>query len=42
MGKYIPYVVGGLILWFVYFQTIDWFFMKIQGLSYFAHISSVF
>ena len=23
-------------VWFVYFQVIDWFFMSIQGLDYFA------
>ena len=24
--------------WFVYFQLIDWLFMKIQGLNYFAFL----
>jgi len=24
--------------WFVYFQFIDWLFMKIQGLNYFAFL----
>lgn len=34
----ILYYVGALAFWFVYFQTIDWFFMKLQGLDYFIGI----
>jgi hypothetical protein len=29
-------------VWFVYFQTVDWFLMGIQGLKYFEYIRSVF
>lgn len=25
--------------WFFYFQLIDWLFMKIQGLNYFAFLA---
>jgi hypothetical protein len=25
--------------WFFYFQTIDWLFMKIQGLNYFTFLA---
>lgn len=25
--------------WVLYFQIIDWFFMKIQGLNYFAFLA---
>ena len=31
---YVAVIAG----WFVYFQFIDWLFMKIQGLSYFGHM----
>jgi hypothetical protein len=34
--------VGAIVLWFVYFQYIDYLFMKIQGLGYFTFIRSVF
>lgn len=32
--KLVPLVVT-LAVWFVIFQGVDWFFMKIQGLDYF-------
>lgn len=40
--KTIVIYVAAIALWFAYFQYIDWFFMKIQGLGYFTFISSVF
>jgi len=36
MGKKIALFAVFLVAWFFYFQTIDWFMMKIQGLDYFA------
>jgi len=36
MGKTLVAFAVCLVAWFFYFQTIDWFFMKIQGLDYFA------
>jgi len=36
MGKTIALFAICLVAWFFYFQTIDWFLMKIQGLDYFA------
>jgi UDP-N-acetylmuramyl pentapeptide phosphotransferase/UDP-N-acetylglucosamine-1-phosphate transferase len=27
-----------IVAWFFYFQTIDWFMMKIQGLDYFTFL----
>lgn len=27
-----------IVVWFVYFQFIDWLFMQIQGLDYFTFL----
>jgi hypothetical protein len=36
MGKKIVLFAICLVAWFFYFQTLDFLFMKIQGLDYFA------
>jgi hypothetical protein len=41
MNNYIVTMGLGIVVWFIYFQYLDWLFMKIQGLEYFKFISSV-
>ncbi len=41
MKAIVAFVIMGAA-WFVYFQFIDWLFMRIQGLEYFKFIGSVF
>lgn len=36
--KSVVLFVAALAVWFVYFQTLDWFMMKVQGLNYFIGI----
>ena len=42
MNNMIVGVVVAVAAWFVYFQTIDWLLMGVQGLKYFEFIGSVF
>jgi len=32
----------GILIWFFFYQGIDWFFMDIQGLSYWEHVDMFF